>query len=116
MLEKLKTVCGKDYKLFSVDELKNFVGTNVTKDEVVAMLRRLDFGGYVDMRYCDGNEILIKPLNKQYVINEERLESQPNQKDVNVNYFSRYAFTLLASFAGAFLGAIIAIVIAGFIC
>lgn len=114
MLEKLKTVCGKEYKLFSVDELKNFVGTNVTKDEVVAMLRRLDFGGYVDMRYCDGNEILIKPLNKQYVINEERVETQPNQKDVNVNYC--YAFTLLASFAGAFLGAIIAIVIAEFIC
>lgn len=115
LLERLKSICGKDYKLFSVEELRGFAGTDVTCDEVVATVRRLDFGGYLDMRYCDGKEILIKPLEKPYSIEEET--STPTFKtDQTETRFRQVVPVMLAAFIGALFGGAIAAVAARLLC
>ena len=65
LLDSLRVLCGKNYKLFTADELAKSSGTGVTEEEIVAVLRRLDTDGYVDMRYCDGKEIFLPPTIKR---------------------------------------------------
>ena len=49
LLDYFHLVCGKDYKLFTVGELAKSGGANVTEEEIVAIIDRLDKDGYVDL-------------------------------------------------------------------
>lgn len=112
LLDSLRVLCGKNYKLFTADELAKSSGTGVTKEEIVAVLRRLDTDGYVDMRYCDGKEILLKPLDKPYSSDTEVRTEQ--------NYVfasdDKKAIKAIIYAAAAFLGALLGGFIAGAVC
>ena len=112
LLDYFHLVCGKDYKLFTVGELAKSGGADVTEEEIVAVLRRLDTDGYVDMRYCDGKEILLKPLDKPYSSDTEVRTGQ--------NYVfasdDKKAIKAIIYAAAAFLGALLGGFIAGAVC
>lgn len=115
LLDYFHLVCGKDYKLFTVSELAKSGGANVTEEEIVAIIDRLDKDGYVDLRYCDGKEILLKPLNKAYSADVKLPIDLPTDK-------KRFRVTVeirliaLFSFIGGIVGAIIGVLIARAIC
>lgn len=115
LLDYFHLVCGKDYKLFTVGELAKSGGANVTEEEIVAIIDRLDKDGYVDLRYCDGKEILLKPLNKAYSADVKLPIDLPTDvKRPRVTVEIR--LIALFSFLGGIVGAIIGVLIAGAIC
>ncbi len=115
LLDYFHLVCGKDYKLFTVGDLPKSSGANVTEEEIVAIIDRLDKDGYVDLRYCDGKEILLKPLNKAYSADVKLPIGLPTDK-------KRFRVTVeirliaLFSFLGGIVGAIIGVLLARAIC
>lgn len=111
LLDYFHLVCGKDYKLFTVGELSKSGGANVTEEEIVAIIDRLDKDGYVDLRYCDGKEILLKPLNKAYSA-DVKLPTDKKRFRVTVEI----RLIALFSFIGGIVGAIIGVLIARAIC
>lgn len=115
LLDYFHLVCGKDYKLFTVGELAKSGGANVTEEEVVAIIDRLDKDGYVDLRYCDGKEILLKPLNKAYSADVKLpIDLPTDEKRPRVTVEIR--LIALFSFIGGIVGAIIGVLIARAIC
>ena len=115
LLDYFHLVCGKDYKLFTVGDLPKSSGANVTEEEVVAIIDRLDEDGYVDLRYCDGKEILLKPLNKAYSADVKfPIDLPTDEKRPRVTVEIR--LIALFSFLGGIVGAIIGVLIARAIC
>lgn len=115
LLDYFHLVCGKDYKLFTVGELAKSGGANVTEEEIVAIIDRLDKDGYVDLRYCDGKEILLKPLNKAYSADVKLpIDLPTDNKRFRVTVEIR--LIALFSFIGGIVGAIIGVLIARAIC
>lgn len=115
LLDYFHLVCGKDYKLFTVGDLPKSSGANVTEEEVVAIIDRLDEDGYVDLRYCDGKEILLKPLNKAYSADVKLPTDLPtDEKRPRVTVEIR--LIALFSFLGGIVGAIIGVLLARAIC
>ncbi len=115
LLDYFHLVCGKDYKLFTVGDLPKSSGANVTEEEVVAIIDRLDEGGYVDLRYCDGKEILLKPLNKAYSADVKLpIDLPTDEKRPRVTVEIR--LIALFSFLGGIVGAIIGVLLARAIC
>lgn len=115
LLDYFHLVCGKDYKLFTVGELAKSGGANVTEEEIVAIIDRLDKDGYVDLRYCDGKEILLKPLNKAYSADVKLpIDLPADKKRFRVTVEIR--LIALFSFIGGIVGAIIGVLIARAIC
>lgn len=115
LLDYFHLVCGKDYKLFAVGELPKSSGANVTEEEVVAIIDRLDEDGYVDLRYCDGKEILLKPLNKAYSADVKLpIDLPTDEKRPRVTVEIR--LIALFSFLGGIVGAIIGVLLARAIC
>lgn len=115
LLDYFHLVCGKDYKLFTVGELAKSGGANVTEEEIVAIIDRLDKDGYVDLRYCDGKEILLKPLNKAYSADVKLpIDLPTDEKRPRVTVEIR--LIALFSFLGGIVGAIIGVLIARAIC
>ena len=115
LLDYFHLVCGKDYKLFTVGDLPKSSGANVTEEEVVAIIDRLDEDGYVDLRYCDGKEILLKPLNKAYSADVKLPIDLPmDEKRPRVTVEIR--LIALFSFLGGIVGAIIGVLLARALC
>lgn len=115
LLDYFHLVCGKDYKLFAVGDLPKSSGANVTEEEVVAIIDRLDEDGYVDLRYCDGKEILLKPLNKAYSADVKLpIDLPTDEKRPRITVEIR--LIALFSFIGGIVGAIIGVLIARAIC
>lgn len=115
LLDYFHLVCGKDYKLFTVCDLPKSSGANVTEEEVVAIIDRLDEDGYVDLRYCDGKEILLKPLNKAYSADVKLpIDLPTDEKRPRVTVEIR--LIALFSFLGGIVGAIIGVLLARAIC
>ncbi len=115
LLDYFHLVCGKDYKLFAVGDLPKSSGANVTEEEVVAIIDRLDEDGYVDLRYCDGKEILLKPLNKAYSADVKLpIDLPTDEKRPRVTVEIR--LIALFSFLGGIVGAIIGVLLARAIC
>ena len=115
LLDYFHLVCGKDYKLFTVGDLPKSSGANVTEEEVVAIIDRLDKDGYVDLRYCDGKEILLKPLNKAYSADVKLpIDLPTDEKRPRVTVEIR--LIALFSFLGGIVGAIIGVLLARAIC
>lgn len=115
LLDYFHLVCGKDYKLFTVGELAKSGGANVTEEEIVAIIDRLDKDGYVDLRYCDGKEILLKPLNKAYSADVKLpIDLPTDEKRPRVTVEIR--LIALFSFLGGIVGAIIGVLLARAIC
>lgn len=115
LLDYFHLVCGKDYKLFTVGDLPKSSGANVTEEEVVAIIDRLDEDGYVDLRYCDGKEILLKPLNKAYSADvKPPIDLPTDEKRPHVTVEIR--LIALFSFLGGIVGAIIGVLLARAIC
>ncbi len=115
LLDYFHLVCGKDYKLFTVGDLPKSSGANVTEEEVVAIIDRLDEDGYVDLRYCDGKEILLKPLNKAYSADVKLpIDLPTDEKRHRVTVEIR--LIALFSFLGGIVGAIIGVLLARAIC
>lgn len=115
LLDYFHLVCGKDYKLFTVGDLPKSSGANVTEEEVVAIIDRLDEDGYVDLRYCDGKEILLKPLNKAYSADVTLpIDLPTDEKRPRVTVEIR--LIALFSFLGGIVGAIIGVLLARAIC
>lgn len=115
LLDYFHLVCGKDYKLFTVGDLPKSSGANVTEEEVVAIIDRLDEDGYVDLRYCDGKEILLKPLNKAYSADVKLpIDLPADEKRPRVTVEIR--LIALFSFLGGIVGAIIGVLLARAIC
>ena len=115
LLDYFHLVCGKDYKLFTVGDLPKSSGANVTEEEVVAIIDRLDEDGYVDLRYCDGKEILLKPLNKAYSADVKlSIDLPTDEKRPRVTVEIR--LIALFSFLGGIVGAIIGVLLARAIC
>ncbi len=115
LLDYFHLVCGKDYKLFTVGELAKSGGANVTEEEIVAIIDRLDKDGYVDLRYCDGKEILLKPLNKAYSADVKLPIDLPTDKK-RPRVTVEIRLIALFSFIGGIVGAIIGVLIARAIC
>lgn len=115
LLDYFHLVCGKDYKLFTVGDLPKSSGANVTEEEIVAIIDRLDKDGYVDLRYCDGKEILLKPLNKAYSADVKLpIDLPTDEKRPRVTVEIR--LIALFSFLGGIVGAIIGVLLARAIC
>lgn len=115
LLDYFHLVCGKDYKLFTVGELAKSGGANVTEEEIVAIIDRLDKDGYVDLRYCDGKEILLKPLNKAYSADVKLPIDLPTD-DKRPRVTVEIRLIALFSFLGGIVGAIIGVLLARAIC
>lgn len=115
LLDYFHLVCGKDYKLFTVGDLPKSSGANVTEEEVVAIIDRLDEDGYVDLRYCDGKEILLKPLNKAYSADVKLPIDLPTD-DKRSRVTVEIRLIALFSFLGGIVGAIIGVLLARAIC
>lgn len=115
LLDYFHLVCGKDYKLFTVGDLPKSSGANVTEEEVVAIIDRLDEDGYVDLRYCDGKEILLKPLNKSYSADVKLPIDLPTD-DKRPRVTVEIRLIALFSFLGGIVGAIIGVLLARAIC
>ena len=64
LLEFLKTNCGKEYKLFSLNVFfdKAIDEKTLSVEKVEEVLKSLDEKGYIEIKYFSKDEVLVKPL------------------------------------------------------
>lgn len=115
LLDYFHLVCGKNYKLFTVGELPKSSGASVTEEEIVAMIDRLDKDGYVDVRYRDGKEILLKPLNKSYSADAKQTPDHPTETAIT-RVRVGLLFLALCAFFGGLVGAVVGVLLARVVC
>ncbi len=115
LLDYLKTECENDYKLLTVKKVlkdlneKLSSSENLSEDKFRVMLKILDGGGYVDLKYFDDEVILIKPLLKSFLVFHER-KVEPPQESVILEEkpdFRQKFIPLVLSFLSGFLGALL---------
>lgn len=108
LLENVRLACGRDYKLFSAEELKNMSGDGVTEERATDEIKSLAAAGYLDIRYIDEKQAIIKPLDKDFFVEESDLPSQDAAKSGGMRRL-KIIIVCAAAFLGAFLGAFAAV-------
>ncbi len=115
MLESVRLACGKDYKLFSADELREMSGEGVTEEQTTERLKRLAAAGYLDIRYIDEKQAIIKPLDKEFFVDDGEgtlLQTPVENGDIGrLKPLIVCAAAFVCAFIGAFLGALAAVAI-----
>ena len=115
LLDYLKTECENDYKLLTVKKAvedlngKSSFSERLNEDKFRVMLKILDGGGYVDLKYFDDEVILIKPLLKSFLVFHERKTEIPQERVIIEEKpdFSQKFIPLILSFLSGFLGALL---------
>lgn len=115
LLEGVRLACGRDFKLFSVKELSEMGGDGVTEERATDDIKRLAAAGYLDVRYIDEKQAIIKPLDKDFFVDdgEGALPQTPAQNSgiARLTPFIVCAAAFVCAFIGAFLGALAAVAI-----
>lgn len=115
LLDYLKSECENDYKLLTVKKVikdlneKLSFSENLSEDKFRVMLKILDGGGYVDLKYFDEEVILIKPLLKSFLVFHERKTEIPQERVIIEEKpdFRQKFIPLILSFLSGFLGALL---------
>lgn len=108
LLSYLKSESKGKYYLFSRAELlENCGDETVTEEELNAYIDSLITSGYIDKKYSDKDDMLIKPLGKSFTAKPD--EKQQTDSDFGItsekdNAFFKFFIAFLGGFSGALAG------------
>lgn len=90
-------------------------GEGVTEEQTTERLKRLAAAGYFDIRYIDEKQAIIKPLDKEFFVDDGEgtlLQTPVENGDIGrLKPFIVCAAAFVCAFIGAFLGALAAVAI-----
>lgn len=90
-------------------------GEGVTEEQTTERLKRLAAAGYLDIRYIDEKQAIIKPLDKDFFVDdvEGALPQTPAQNSgiARLKPLIVCAAAFVCAFIGAFFGALAAVAI-----
>ncbi len=114
LLNRINTLCTGGYKIVEESELLSCfpVSAGVGGEELQRMIAYLEERGYIDVKYADGGQYCLCPLpdGRLYfeTAREERTDLKRRRREMLL-------MTAAGAFFGAFLGALLVLLIARFL-
>lgn len=120
ILTYLKQICSKGYTLVSSKSLlEYFKPEDVNAEQIGQTIIGLDEKGYLELKYFDGEEFLIRLLPPCFSAKrkEEKKEIFPPQSfTMPIQDKKHLSKVVLFAFLGSFLGSLLSAVIGVFLC